>query len=62
MFRRGRQVKSETKKVVCNVFAYFERQAKKARVSSTASIRTVKATELSRAKITRIKSSDGNSD
>ena len=55
MFSRGRRVKSQTKKVVCNVFAYFERQAKKARVSSSPLIRTVKATGLSRATIIRIK-------
>ena len=54
MFRRGRRVKSETKNVVCSVFAYFERQAKKARVSSSPLIRTVKATGLSRATVTRI--------
>ena len=51
MFRR---VKSETENVVCNVFAYVERQAKKARVSSSPLIRTVKATGLSRATVTRI--------
>ena len=54
MFSRGRRVKSQTKKVVCNVLAYFERQAKKARVSSSPLIRTVKATGLSRATIIRI--------
>ena len=43
------------KNVVCNVFAYFERQAKKARVSSSPLFRTVKATGLSRATVTGIK-------
>ena len=50
-----RRVTSQTKKVVCNVFAYLERQAKKAKVSSSPLIRTVKVTGLSRATMIRIK-------
>ena len=54
MFRRGRRIKSETKKV-CNVFAYFERQAKKTKFSSSRLIHVAKATGLSRVTVTRIK-------
>ena len=54
-FRRGRRVKCETKKFVCNVFAYFDRQEKKARVSSSPLICTVKAAGLSQTTVTQIK-------
>ena len=53
LFRRGRRARTETKNVVCNVFTYFERQAKKVRVSSSLLIRTVKATGLCRGTVTR---------
>ena len=39
--------KRRNKKVVCNVFTYFEKQAKKGRVTSSPLIRTVKVTRLS---------------
>ena len=55
MFRRGRRVRSETKTVVCNVFSYFEKQAKKGRITSSPLIRTVHATGLSRTTVIRIR-------
>ena len=59
MFRRGRRVRSETKKVVCNVYSYFEKQAKKGGVTISALICTVKAMGLSRATVTRIRCEQG---
>ena len=50
MFQRGILVTKERKQnVVCNVFAYIVKQAKKGRVKSSPLIRTVKATGVSRA-------------
>ena len=46
LFRRGRRVTSETKNIVCNDFAYFERQAKNERVSSSLLIHTATVTRI----------------
>ena len=47
--------KEGNEKVVCNVFTYFKKQAKKGRVTSSPLVRTVKATGLSRATVIRIR-------
>lgn len=55
MFQQGRRVRSETKTVVCNVYSYFEKQAKKGGVSNSPLSRTVEATGLSRPTVIRIR-------
>ena len=55
MFHKGRRVKSETKIVVCSVFSYFDKLAKKTRFATSPLLRTVKATGLSRATVIRIR-------
>lgn len=55
MSKSARRVRSGTKNVVCNVYSYFEEQAKKGGVTISPLIRTVKATGLSRATVLRIR-------
>ena len=55
MSLQGRRVRSQKKKVLCNIYNDFEKQAKKGGVTIRFLIRTAKATGLSRATVVRIR-------